>query len=125
MKLEQGGIVATLATIALVCMRPAAAQIGIVSVTGGRVEGVGADGVTLFKGIPFAAPPVGKLRWRAPQPVRPWSGIKKADHFAPSCMQDPKSLEEFGAPPAMSEDCLYLNIWTPAKSARKRLPVMV
>ncbi len=116
---------ATLAAIALVCMRPAAAQIGIVTVTGGRVEGVTADGVTSFKGIPFAAPPVGNFRWRAPQPVRPWSGVKQADHFGPSCMQDPKSLEQLGAPPAMSEDCLYLNAWTPALSARERLPVMV
>ncbi len=117
---------AALAAIAVVCVRPAAAQIGIVSVTGGRVEGVSADGVTSFKGIPFAAPPVGNLRWRAPQPVRPWSGIKKADHFGPSCMQDQKTLEHFyGAPPAMSEDCLYLNVWTPARSARDRLPVMV
>ncbi len=116
---------ATLAAIALVCARPAAAQVGIVAVTGGRVEGVAADGVTSFDGIPFAAPPVGALRWRAPQPVRPWSGIKKADHFGPSCMQDPKSLKQLGAPPAMSEDCLYLNVWTPAHSAAARLPVMV
>ncbi len=116
---------ATLAAIALVFVRPAAAQIGIVSVTGGRVEGVTADGVTSFKGIPFAAPPVGALRWRAPQPVRPWSGIKKVDHFAPSCMQDPSTLKQFGAPLAVSEDCLYLNVWTPAQAPRARLPVMV
>ncbi len=116
---------ATLAAFALLCVQPASAQIGIVSVTGGRVEGVTADGVTSFKGIPFAAPPVGNLRWRVPQPVRSWSVIKKADHFGPSCMQDPKTLELFGAPPAMSEDCLYLNVWTPAKSVDARLPVMV
>ncbi len=114
-----------LAAIALVCVRPAAAQIGIVSVTGGRVEGVTADGVTSFKGIPFAAPPVGKLRWRAPQPVRRWTGIKQADHFAPGCMQDARWIKLFGEPPAMSEDCLYLNVWTPVRSARERLPVMV
>ncbi len=116
---------ATLAGVALGCARPAAAQIGVVSVTGGRVEGVTAGGVTSFKGIPFAAPPVGNLRWRTPQPVKPWSGIKKADHFGPSCMQDPKILKLFDTPPAMSEDCLYLNAWTPARSARERLPVMV
>ncbi len=116
---------AALAAIALVCVRPAAAQIGIVSVTGGRVEGVTADGITSFKGIPFAAPPVGNLRWRAPQPVRPWSGVKRADHFGLSCMQNPSTLRQFGAPLAVSEDCLYLNVWTRARSAHERLPVMV
>ncbi len=125
MKFGQAWLGAALAAIALVCARPAAAQIGIVSVTGGRVEGVTADGVTSFKGIPFAAPPVGNLRWRAPQPVRPWSGIKRADHFGPSCMQDPSTLKLLGAPLTVSEDCLYLNVWTPAKSAHERLPVMV
>jgi para-nitrobenzyl esterase len=115
---------ATLAAVALVCARPAAAQIGIVTVTSGRVGGVTADGITSFKGIPFAAPPVGNLRWRAPQPVRPWSGIKKADHFGPECMQA-SVFGQSGARPAGSEDCLYLNVWTAAKSAHDRLPVMV
>ncbi len=125
MKLQQWGIAATLAAIALLCGRPAAAQIGIVSVTGGRVEGVTADGVTSFKGIPFAAPPVGALRWRAPQAVGSWSGVKKADHFAPGCMQPREAVVLLGEPPAMSEDCLYLNVWTPANSRHERLPVMV
>ncbi len=116
---------ATLAAITLVCARPAAAQIGIVSVTGGRVEGVTADGVTSFKGIPFAAPPVGKLRWQAPQRVRPWRGIRRTDHFAPGCMQAPNRRAMSGTLPVMSEDCLYLNVWTPATSAHARLPVMV
>jgi para-nitrobenzyl esterase len=116
---------ATLAVAALLCIRPAAAQIGIVSVTGGRVEGVTDDGITSFKGIPFAAPPVGNLRWRPPQPVRPWEGIKRADHFSPSCVQDPKILGRFIKPLVMSENCLYLNVWTPAHSAGEKLPVMV
>ncbi len=116
---------ATFAAIALACVRPVAAQIGIVSVTGGRVEGVTADGVTSFKGIPFAAPPVGNLRWRDPQPVRPWKGIKPADRFAPGCMQDSRWVPVYGFPPALSEDCLYLNVWTSARSARERRPVMV
>ncbi len=116
---------ATLAAVALVCARPAIAQIGIVAVTGGRVEGTLSDGVTSFKGIPFAAPPVGNLRWREPQPVQPWSGIKKAGHFGPSCMQNPMAARLYGALPALSEDCLYLNVWTGAKSAHERLPVMV
>jgi para-nitrobenzyl esterase len=106
------------------CVQPAAAQIDTVSVTGGRIEGVTTDGVTSFKGIPFAAPPVGKLRWRAPQPVRPWEGVKKADHFAPECMQ--ATVSRPGAPPVVaSEDCLYLNVWSTAKSADAHLPVMV
>ncbi len=123
--MKKSWVSAVLAAAALVCAGPAAAQADVVSVTGGRVQGVTADGVTSFKGIPFAAPPVGSLRWRAPQPVRPWSGIKNADHFAPSCMQDPKTLTQHGVPPGMSEDCLYLNVWTAARSARERLPVMV
>jgi len=115
----------TFAVVTLLCVRPAAAQLGIVSVTGGRVEGVTADGVTSFKGIPFAAAPVGQLRWRAPQPDKPWTGTKAADHFAPGCIQKPDIAKIFGAPPAVSEDCLYLNVWTPARSASERLPVMV
>jgi para-nitrobenzyl esterase len=116
---------AALAALALLCGRPAAAQLRIVTVAGARIEGVSAGGVVSFKGIPFAAPPVGALRWRAPQPVRPWTGIKKADRFGPSCIQDPGLVKVFGAPPAISEDCLYLNVWTPAASAHERLPVMV
>ncbi|MGH3428649.1 MAG: carboxylesterase/lipase family protein, partial [Mycobacteriales bacterium] len=75
--------------------------------------------------MPFAAPPVGDLRWRAPQPVKPWKGTRSADHFGPSCMQIPIFAQRYAAPPALSEDCLYLNVWTNAKSARERLPVMV
>ncbi len=124
--MQTAWVCAAIAAFALLCVQPAAAQIGIVSVTGGRVEGVTADGVTSFKGIPFAAPPVGNLRWRDPQPVRPWNGIKPADRFAPGCMQDPNFFfKQFGLSPAISEDCLYLNVWTPARSARERLPVMV
>ncbi len=101
------------------------AQVDGAAVTGGRVQGVVADGVVAFKGIPFAAPPLGELRWKAPQPVRPWSGVRKADHFGPSCMQDANFAKLFGAPPQISEDCLYLNVWTPARSPADRLPVMV
>jgi len=117
--------VTALAVTTLLCVRPAAAQIGIVSVTGGRIEGVIADGVSSFKGIPFAAAPVSQLRWRAPQPEKPWTGVKAADHFAPGCIQKPDIAKIFGAPPAVSEDCLYLNVWTPARSASEKLPVMV
>ena len=116
---------ATLVAAALLSAQAAEAQIKTVAVTGGSVEGVAAADVVAFKGIPFAAPPVGALRWKAPQPVVPWSGVKKADTFGPSCMQDPSFAALFGAPPAMGEDCLYLNVWTTAKTPGDKLPVMV
>ena len=103
----------------------AAGQVLSAKVAGGQVEGVAANGIVAFKGIPFAAPPVGALRWKNPQAVAPWSGVKRASAYAPSCMQDPSMLQFMQAPPGLSEDCLYLNVWTPAKAAGDRLPVMV
>ena len=103
----------------------AAAQVSTAKVTGGDVQGVVVNGVATFKGIPFAAPPTGALRWKKPQPVAPWAGVRAATAFAPSCMQDAAMLQVQQAPPAASEDCLYLNVWTRAGSARERLPVMV
>jgi len=103
----------------------AQSQIDTVKVTGGTIQGVAANNVVSFKGIPFAAPPTNLNRWRAPQPVRAWSGVKRADTFGPGCMQDPSMAVMFGAPPKVSEDCLYLNVWTPARTASERLPVMV
>ena len=101
-----------------------------VKTDGGIVEGANAasPGVRVFRGIPFAAPPIGELRWRAPQPVRPWKGVVKANEFGPRCMQAPVFSDMIfrdRADKAMSEDCLYLNVWTPAKSAQDRLAVMV
>ena len=104
---------------------PASAEIREADVTGGRVAGVVTSGISSFKGIPFAAPPVGALRWKAPQPVKPWTGVKQASSFALSCMQDAAAAKIFNAPEGVSEDCLYLNVWTPAKSASESLPVMV
>ncbi len=90
-----------------------------VQVKAGLVQGQIQDGLTVYKGIPFAAPPVGELRWRAPQPVDQWQGVKQATEFGPAPMQG-------GNPPSgKREDCLYLNIWTPAKSADEKLPVLV
>jgi len=103
----------------------ATAQVTTARVSGGQVEGTAANGVASFKGIAFAAAPVGDLRWKKPQPVVAWSGVKKANTYAPACMQDPNMLKFIGAPDGASEDCLYLNVWTPAKAASERLPVMV
>ncbi|HEX3767318.1 MAG TPA: carboxylesterase family protein, partial [Puia sp.] len=87
--------------------------------------------VTAFKGIPFAAPPVGDLRWKAPQPATPWKGVKECTAFGPSPMQ-PKPVSflmigpEFVVPQQpLSEDCLYLNVWTAAKSSKEKGPVMI
>jgi para-nitrobenzyl esterase len=104
-----------------------------VQVTGGQVSGsLNKTGeVRIYRGIPFAASPVGELRWKAPQPVKPWSGVRKCDAFGPSPMQGtpaPFSMwsEEFLIPKApISEDCLYLNVWTGAKSSTAKQPVVV
>jgi para-nitrobenzyl esterase len=118
-------ILACLVTLAAAGSAWAQSQIDTVKVTGGSVQGVAAGNIVSFKGIPFAAPPTGDNRWRPPQPVRNWSGVKKADTYAPGCMQDPSMAVRFGAPARVSEDCLYLNVWTPARTANERLPVMV
>jgi para-nitrobenzyl esterase len=102
----------------------------LVRVDGGELQGVVADGVASFKGIPFAAPPLGDLRWRPPQPVARWTGVRQAAEFGADCMQG-----RFGPPPATapgapaarvpSEDCLFLNVWRPADPTARNLPVMV
>src|SRR5262249_51202883 len=103
---------------------PAMAEIIEATVTGGKIEGKAVDGLGEFKGIPFAAPPVGDLRWKGPQPVQPWSGVKQTVAFGNACMQTGGGG---GAGPgvAYSEDCLYLDIWTPAKAPGDKLPVLV
>ncbi len=90
----------------------------------GVLKGVTVDEIEVFKGVPFAIPPVGDLRWQAPKPLKPWNGVYEANKFAPICMQIgmyPKDspIEE------MNEDCLYLNIWKPQKANSHKLPVMV
>ena len=107
-----------------------------VRVENGLVRGIPAADprITAFKGIPYAAPPVGELRWRAPQPAADWEGVRDCARFGPIAMQETPGLDpnafyskEWHVDPEipMSEDCLQLNIWTPAKSADEKLPVMV
>lgn len=93
----------------------------------GVVEGTaGADSkIRIFKGIPFAAPPVGPLRWKAPQPAPSWTGDRKAIEFGPRCMQGRVFDDMVFRDKGPGEDCLYLNVWTPAASANAKLPVMV
>jgi para-nitrobenzyl esterase len=83
----------------------------------GAVRGVAVEGTVSFKGIPYAAPPVGELRWRVPQLVKPWQGELAVDKFGPACMQADNVPK--------SEDCLTLNVWRTAAASASPLPVMV
>lgn len=91
----------------------------------GIIEGTSESGLKVFRGVPFAAPPVGDLRWKAPQPVKSWTGVRKADKFGPNPMQLPVFGDMNFGTKEMSEDCLYLNIWTPAKTMNEKLPVLI
>jgi para-nitrobenzyl esterase len=120
-------------SIALVATLVAAASSGgafaadRVKTANGALEGTGpqASGVREFKGVPFAAPPLGNLRWAPPAPVKDWKGVREAKQFGPRCMQQALFGDMGFRSNGMSEDCLYLNVWTPAKSAREKLPVLV
>ena len=110
------------------------AEAAVVATQSGKLRGVSADatssGVTVYRGIPYAAPPTGALRWREPKAPIAWSGIREASTPPPGCMQTvaPNRLpwtDEYMHHGAVSEDCLYLNLWTPSHSAADRLPVLV
>jgi para-nitrobenzyl esterase len=104
---------------------PSCTQLSTVKVAEGTLQGTAENGLTVFKGIPFAAPPVGDLRWKAPQPAAKWNGVLKADRFGPQAMQQYLYTDMLFRSNGKSEDCLYLNVWTPAKTGNEKLPVLV
>jgi para-nitrobenzyl esterase len=95
-----------------------------VKIDSGIVQGSTQDGVTSFKGIPFAAPPVGNLRWRPPQPVAKWTGVRQATQFGSDCAQLPFPSDAAPLGTSTNEDCLYINVWVPEHKSGEKLPVM-
>lgn len=128
-----GAAIATL-TLSFTPMLPATARASQpdtaarVQLPQGEIEGLttqsGTKKLNVFRGIPYAAAPVGEYRWREPQPVARWSGVRQATRFSPRCMQLARYPATFRSA-AMSEDCLYLNVWAPAENEREKLPVLV
>lgn len=121
-------VLTPLAIAAMAVAIPASAQEpDRVTVAGGVIEGTGPQptGIREFKGIPYAQPPVGDMRWKAPAPVASWTGVKQTKQFGARCMQHPIFGDMNFRSSGMSEDCLFLNVWTPAKSAQEHLPVLV
>jgi para-nitrobenzyl esterase len=112
-------IILAVALVAVVANLGFAQQPASVKIEGGLIQGTNEDGLTIYRGIPFAAPPVGALRWRAPRPAAKWDGVLSTTKFGPSPIQGTRTGS------SMSEDCLYLNVWTPAKSANDKIPVLV
>ncbi len=111
----------------LLCAAAVAVAADQVKVEGGILEGITAadPAVRIFEGVPYAAPPAGALRWQAPQPATPWTGVRKADQFGARCYQAPVFSDMIFRDKGISEDCLYLNVWTPAPAPKKRLAVLV
>lgn len=98
----------------------------VVRLEAGTLKGVQSKSIFSFKGIPFAAAPIGQWRWREPQPVAKWNGVRDASKFGNACIQKPGLSEQNGGFPGnLDEDCLYLNVWTPALQQGGKLPVMV
>lgn len=117
---------AVVACSALLTLGAASAPAQTVKTVNGTIEGTTeGNGIRVFRGIPFAAPPVGDLRWKPPQPVKNWDGVRPARAFGAQCMQRRVFSDMVFRASGMSEDCLYLNVWTPAGAPGARLPVLV
>lgn len=126
---------AILSILACTAFAAVAAETPVLEIESGKIIGVPTDTgcAIVYKGIPYAAPPVGNLRWRKPRPVEPWKGVRKCEKFGPASMQGDQDKRSFyyreffsDGDPERSEDCLYLNVWTPAAgSSLARLPVML
>ena len=116
-------IVAIALFLALAFTAPALAQTPTARVDTGTVQGSAQGQLLVFKGIPYAAPPVGPLRWKAPQPALRWTGMRDARRFGAACPQGPEHKEAWAQVGPMSEDCLFLNVWRPARAGK--YPVMV
>jgi para-nitrobenzyl esterase len=101
-----------------------AGQYPVVRTANGQVKGEAKSMVTSFKGIPYAAPPVGDLRWQAPQPAASWKGVRDATQFGGSCVQG-TGWDPGYDKPTLTEDCLYLNVYVPSNAKQKNLPVFV
>ncbi len=117
--MHRAGLIAALALLGTT-----AAQAQTVQTESGAVRGSTDEGIIAYKGIPFAAPPVGDLRWRAPQPAKPWKGVRDATQYGHDCAQLPFPSDAAPLGTAPSEDCLVMNIWRPANAGAKKLPVL-
>src|SRR5258708_29980930 len=114
-----------LAALCLLVSLPGRAPAARVMTKAGPIEGSTSDGVRAFKGVPFAAPPVGALRWKPPQPLTKWTDVRQTTAFSPQCMQGRPFADMVFRSNGTSEDCLYLNVWTPAGPPRARPPVLL
>lgn len=117
-------LLSLIAAMSLISADPVAPSAPRVQVAEGVLEGRSADGIDSFKGIPYAAPPVGDLRWRAPRPAAAWDGVRDAGDYGALCIQPPGNGDPGVGPMPMSEDCLTLNVWRP-EGVEGPLPVMV
>ncbi|MET0987903.1 MAG: carboxylesterase family protein [Steroidobacteraceae bacterium] len=125
-KLRDIGIAALLAALSMQALAASGAEPqALVTIDTGKLRGQVEDALAVYRGVPFAAPPIGDLRWRAPQPAAKWDGVKEALKFGPRCQQLPlETAPWLSKGMVVSEGCLTLNVWGP-KDTKKKVPVMV